>query len=494
MKERAAGILLHPTSLPGPHGIGDVGESAYQWVDFLARAGQQYWQVLPLGPTGFGDSPYQCFSAFAGNPLLIDLNDLIRRGWLRAEDCRPPALPVERVDYGRVIPFKRACLRRAFAGFLARATPADRAAWETFRHEHREWLDDFTLFMALKDHFQVAWYEWPLDIRRREPQALARYRQELAERVEEHAFIQWMFFQQWQALKTYAHEKGIRLIGDIPIFVAYDSADVWAHQELFCLDDQGNLTAVAGVPPDYFSPTGQRWGNPLYRWDVLATNGYRWWVERVRVTLQLVDVIRLDHFRGFEAYWEIPAEMPTAEKGRWVKGPGDALFHALESALGKMPFIAEDLGFITPEVKALRERWNLPGMKVLQFAFSGPENEYLPHNFTSPRWVVYTGTHDNDTTVGWFQSLDEGTRQYVIAYLGRDGQDIAWDLIRLAWQSVAFLAIAPLQDVLRLGSEARLNVPGQASGNWTWRVSPGMLSETLAASLGNLTAIYGRAR
>ncbi len=492
MDERAAGILLHPTSLPGPHGIGDLGEGAYRWVDFLARAGQRYWQVLPLGPTGFGDSPYQCFSAFAGNPNLIHLDDLVRRGWLAETDCRPPTFPVERVDYGRVIPFKRACLLRAFDGFKARATPSDRAAWEAFRHEHRAWLEDFALFMALKDHFHLPWYEWPQDVRRREPRTLDRYRAELAHQLEAHTFIQWVFFRQWTSLKAYAHEKGIRIIGDIPIFVAYDSADVWAHQELFCLDEEGRPTVVAGVPPDYFSPTGQRWGNPLYRWEVLAAEGYRWWVLRVRVALQCVDVVRLDHFRGFEAYWEIPATSPTAEVGRWVKGPGDALFQALQEALGTMPFIAEDLGFITPEVKALRERWGLPGMKVLQFAFSGPENEYLPHNYISPHWVVYTGTHDNDTTVGWFRSLDEATRRYVLAYLGRDGQDIAWDLIRLAWQSVAYLAIAPLQDVLRLGSEARLNMPGRAAGNWTWRVSPGMLTDTLAEALADLTALYGR--
>ncbi len=492
MLTRSSGLLLHPTSLPGPHGIGDLGEPAYRWVDFLAQAGQRYWQVLPLGPTGYGDSPYQSFSAFAGNPLLISLEDLVKRGWLPATACHGATFPETRVEYGAVIPFKRSCLRQAFEGFQRHARPHERADLETFRHEMGFWLKDFALFMALKEHFQAAWNEWPPDIRLREPAALRRYRETLAPHIEEHIFLQWVFFRQWDTLKAYAHARNVRIIGDIPIFVAYDSADVWAHPELFQLDAQGRPTVVAGVPPDYFSPTGQLWGNPLYRWDVLAAQGYRWWIDRVRVALRLVDLIRLDHFRGFEAYWEIPAGMPTAEIGRWVKGPGDALFHALQDALGDLPFIAEDLGFITPEVKALRERWGFPGMKVLQFAFSGPDNEYLPHNYTSPNWVVYTGTHDNDTTVGWFQTLDDTTRRYVLAYLARDGRDIAWDLMRLAWQSVAVLAIAPLQDVLRLGSEARMNTPGRADGNWAWRFREADLTPALADALAEMTAIYGR--
>ncbi len=490
---RASGILLHPTSLPGPHGIGDVGQTARRWVDFLAAARQRFWQVLPLGPTGFGDSPYQCFSAFAGNPLLIDLDDLVKRGWLLEDDARPPtSFPEARVDYGAVIPFKRRALHLAFQGFQARAGQEDRSAFAAFCAQEAHWLDDFALFMALKDRFQAAWNEWPDEVRLRHPSAIDRYRRELAPAVDEHRFIQWTFFRQWEALKGYAHRRGIQIIGDIPIFVAYDSADVWAHPEIFYLDEEGRPTVVAGVPPDYFSPTGQLWGNPLYRWDVMAEYGYRWWIDRFRAVLRMVDWVRLDHFRGFEAYWEVPAGMPTAEVGRWVKGPGDDFFRALKQELGHIPIIAEDLGFITPEVKALRERWGFPGMKVLQFAFSGPDNEYLPHNYTSPNWVVYTGTHDNDTTVGWFQSLDEDTRRFVLTYLARDGADIAWDLMRLAWQSVAVLAIAPMQDVLRLGTEARMNLPGRPWGNWQWRMKGNALSDELAQALAEMTYTYGR--
>ncbi len=491
---RSSGILLHPTSLPGLHGIGTLGAHARRWIDFLDNARQRFWQVLPLGPTGFGDSPYQCFSAFAGNPLLIDLDDLVERGWLAEADTRPPSpFPEERVDYGAVIPFKRRALHLAFEGFRARAQDDDRAAFAAFCEQEAHWLDDFALFMALKDRFQAAWNEWPDDIRLRRPTALARYRQELADAVEEHRFIQWTFYRQWETLKAYAHQRGLQIIGDIPIFVAYDSADVWAHPELFYLDEDGRPTVVAGVPPDYFSPTGQRWGNPLYRWDVLAENGYRWWVDRFRSVLRMVDWVRLDHFRGFEAYWEIPADMPTAEVGRWVKGPGDDFFRTLERELGRLPIIAEDLGLITPEVEALRERWGFPGMKVLQFAFSGPDNPYLPHNYTHPNWVVYTGTHDNDTTVGWFESLDEKTRRFVHTYLARDGSDIAWDMMRLAWQSIAVLAIAPMQDVLRLGTEARMNFPGRPWGNWQWRMRADALTGELAQALAEMTCTYGRA-
>lgn len=490
---RASGILLHPTSLPGRYGIGSIGAPARAWLDFLAAAGQRYWQVLPLGPTGFGDSPYQCFSAFAGNPLLIDLDDLVARGWLPEAALADVSFPTDRVDYGAVIPFKRRCLHLAYEGFRASAQAAERAAFAAFCREEAHWLDDFALFMALKEHFGRAWYEWPEDVRLRREDALRRYRQRLSEQIEEHRFIQWTFFRQWDALKRYARERAVSIIGDIPIFVAYDSADVWAHPNLFHLDEQGRPTVVAGVPPDYFSPTGQLWGNPLYRWDVLAREGYRWWIERFRAVLRLVDLVRLDHFRGFEAYWEIPAGMPTAEVGRWVKGPGDDLFQALQAAIGDVPVIAEDLGFITPEVEALRERWGFPGMKVLQFAFSGPDNPYLPHNYEGANWVVYTGTHDNDTTVGWFKTLDEKTRRFVLTYLARDGQDIAWDMMRLAWQSVAVLAIAPLQDVLRLGSEARMNTPGRAGGNWAWRVQEGALTEELARTLAEMSYTYGRA-
>ena len=490
---RSSGILLHPTSLPGPYGIGDLGGHAYRWIDFLAGARQHFWQVLPLGPTGYGDSPYQCFSAFAGNPLLISLEPLAEAGWLRREELHPPSsFPQDKVDYGAVIPYKRDRLHRAYWGFRQRALEGDWTAFHAFCQAEAHWLDDFALFMALKDHFQTAWNEWPRDIRLRQPQAMEHYRRTLANEIDEHRFIQWLFFQQWDALKMYAHKQGIRIIGDIPIFVAYDSADVWAHPDLFYLDEEGHPTVVAGVPPDYFSPTGQLWGNPLYRWDVLAQQGYRWWIDRLRATLRMVDIVRLDHFRGFAAYWEIPAGMPTAEIGRWVPGPGDELFRALREALGELPIIAEDLGVITPDVEALRERWGFPGMKVLQFAFSGPDNPYLPHNYTSTNWVVYTGTHDNDTTIGWFRQLDEETRAYVRAYLDRDGSDIAWDLMRLAWQSVAKLAVVPLQDVLRLGSEARMNTPGRLGGNWAWRFRWDQVTLALGEALADMTHVYGR--
>jgi len=490
---RSSGILLHPTSLPGRYGVGDLGKHAYHWVDFLAAARQHLWQVLPLGPTGYGDSPYQSFSAFAGNPLLISLEDLVSRGWLQPADLNSsPPFPEDRVDYGAVIPFKRDRLHQAYGRFHRHAAEEDWTSFQAFCRATAHWLDDFALFMALKDHFQVAWNEWPRDIRLRQPQALDHYRRTLANEIDEHRFIQWLFFLQWDALKIYAHRKGIRIIGDVPIFVAFDSADVWAHPELFHLDDEGNPTVVAGVPPDYFSPTGQLWGNPLYRWDVLARQGYRWWIDRLRAALHMVDIVRLDHFRGFEAYWEIPVGMPTAEVGRWVKGPGDAFFRTLKDALGDMPIIAEDLGVITPEVKAMRERWGFPGMKVLQFAFSGPDNPYLPHNYTSSHCVVYPGTHDNDTTVGWFRRLDAKTQAFVRAYLGRDGSDIAWDLIRLAWQSVAAFAITPLPDVLRLGSEARMNLPGRPDGNWSWRFRRQQLDPALGEALAEMTHVYGR--
>ncbi len=490
---RCGGILLHPTSLPGPHGIGDLGEQAHRWVDTLAEAKQRVWQVLPLGPTGYGDSPYQSFSAFAGNPLLVDLVDLQRRGWLPEEALVPdPPFPAKRVDYGRVITFKWERFRLAFRRFKEVGREEDWAEFRAFRREEAHWLDDFTLFMALKDRFRAPWNAWPRDIRLREPDALARYRSLLAEPMEEHAFVQWQFFRQWKRLRDHVRERGIYLIGDIPIFVAYDSADVWAHPELFHLDEEGRPTVVAGVPPDYFSPTGQLWGNPLYRWDVLAREGYRWWIDRFRTVLRLVDWVRLDHFRGFEAYWEIPAGMPTAEVGRWVKGPGDDFFRVLTEALGDLPIIAEDLGIITPDVEALRDRWGFPGMKVLQFAFSGPDNPYLPHNYSSTHWVVYTGTHDNDTTRGWYASLDEGTRSFLHTYLGGHVEDVVGELIRLAWQSVARVAVVPLQDVFRLGSEARMNFPGRPDGNWAWRFRWAQWTSAHTRDLSTLAHTYRR--
>lgn len=497
---RSAGILLHPTSFPSRYGVGDLGDAAYRFVDFLKGAGQSLWQVLPLGPTGYGDSPYQCFSAFAGNPLLIDPEQLIGDGLLSWSDFSDlPPFPMERVDYGWVIHWKIPLLKRSFYRFVEHADRKLRAEFDAFCAEKASWLDDYALFMALKDaHGGAAWGSWPLDIRTRQPAAVAYWRRELAEAIQVHKYLQWLFFRQWRALKAYANAAGIRIIGDIPIFVAYDSADAWAHPEVFYFDDEGHPTVVAGVPPDYFSATGQLWGNPLYRWPEMAENGYRWWVERFRATLELVDIVRVDHFRGFYNYWEIPAGETTAINGRWVMGPGADLFKAVIAELGQVDVIAEDLGDFTPEaragVDALMAQFGFPSMKVLQFGFmEGPSSIFLPHNF-SPDCIVYPGTHDNDTVVGWFtESSSPGEREYALKYLGkRDPSDIAWDFIRLAWASVAKLAVATLQDLLSLGSWARMNVPSRASGNWQWRYWPGALSQELQYRLLELTAVYGR--
>ncbi len=491
---RMSGILLHPTSLPGRWGIGDLGPSARAFADFLGAAGQRLWQVMPLGPTGYGDSPYQCFSAFAGNPLLVSPDDLLVDGLLAAADLADiPPFPDGHVDYGAVIPARQAILRRSFARFQAGSTDGQRAALAAFREAARAWLPDYALFAALKEaHGGASWNTWERPIARHELAAVREWQARLADEIAYHEYVQFLFATQWRRLKAYANERDIRIMGDIPIFVAYDSADVWAHPDLFELDDDGAPTVVAGVPPDYFSATGQRWGNPLYRWDVLAQRGYGWWIERFRATFALVDVARIDHFRGFAAYWEVPADAETAINGRWVLGPGAALFEAVEAALGALPIIAEDLGVITPDVVALRDRLGFPGMRILQFAWSGdPDDPYLPHNFV-PHCVVYTGTHDNDTTLGWWQSAPEYERQRVQLYLGRDGSDISWDFIRLALASVAELAIIPLQDVLKLGNEARMNTPGLAGGNWSWRFHEGQLDPDVAGRLRLLTGLYGR--
>lgn len=501
---RSSGVLLHPTSLPGRHGIGDLGPEAYRWVDFLAGSRQTLWQVLPLGPTGYGDSPYQCFSAFAGNPLLVSPDLLLEDGLLTADDLAdPPGFPAERVDYGPVIEYKSRLWAKAFEAFQrgGAARAGLREAFDAFCATNAAWLEDYALFMALKDaHGGRVWSAWERALARRESAALARARRKLADSIAAHQFRQFLFFRQWQPLKAYANERGIRIIGDIPIFVAFDSAEVWARPELFHLNEAGRPTVVAGVPPDYFSATGQLWGNPLYRWEVLKASGFQWWIERIRATLGAVDLVRLDHFRGFEAYWEVPAGHPTAEVGRWVKGPGADFFQAVQSALctaggsrgARLPLIAEDLGVVTPEVVALRDQFSLPGMKVLQFAFAADAADpFLPHNY--PRnCVVYSGTHDNDTTRGWYQTASERERDACRRYLGRDGRDIAWDFIRLAWASVAEMALAPLQDVLSLGPEARMNLPGRASGNWGWRYRSEQLNETLRDRLAELTRLYGR--
>lgn len=487
---RSAGILLHPTSLPGPCPCGDLGREAYRFVDWLATAGQRIWQVLPLNPPGYGGSPYASVSAFAGNPLLISLELLRDDGLLDAEELASP-LPAEDDAATR---WKNALLRRACARLLAGDNPSLLESFTRYRAEEAGWLDDYALFMALRTaQGDAPWTAWDTPLRHRDPAALARAHDELADEIAVHQALQFLLDRQWQTLRDACHERGIRILGDLPIFVAHDSADVWAHQRLFALDAEGNPEVVAGVPPDYFSPTGQRWGNPLYHWDVLAAEGYGWWIDRFRATLRRVDFVRIDHFRGFESYWEIPAAEPTAEHGRWVQGPGMAFFEAVRQALGDLPLVAEDLGTITPEVDQLRRGAGLPGMRVLQFAFGDDaRNPHLPHNYAQDI-IVYTGTHDNDTTAGWYAALDKGTQRYLLAYLGRDNDSaVVRDLIRLAYSSVACLAVVPMQDVLGLGSEARMNLPGRAERNWSWRLPADGLRAEDAAWLAELARTYGR--
>lgn len=493
-KTRASGILLHPTSLPGRWGIGELGEAAYRFIDFLSATGQRLWQVMPLGPTGYGDSPYASFSAFAGNPLLISIDRLRDAGLLSERDLDDaPQFSRTRVEYGTVQQWKLPMLRRSFERFTAAAGAEQQRLFSDFCVRNRSWLDDYVLFAAIKDaHGGIAWNAWPADIAQRQPQAIVQWTERVREQIAFYSYLQFQFFSQWQDLKRYANARGVRIIGDIPIFVAYDSADVWANPELFDLLPDGSPNSVAGVPPDYFSATGQLWGNPLYRWDVLARQGYAWWIERFRTTLTFVDILRLDHFRGFAAYWAVPAGEETAINGQWLPGPGAALFNALDEALGGLPIIAEDLGLITPDVELLRDQFGFPGMKVLQFAFGGDVDDgYLPHNYEK-QCVVYTGTHDNDTTVGWWATATPAERTLVQLYVGRDGSDIGWDLIRLALASVAETAIIPLQDILGLGTTARMNTPGSPGGNWTWRYQDDMITSTIAERLALMTRLYGR--
>jgi 4-alpha-glucanotransferase len=504
-RSRTSGILLHPTSLPGPYGIGTLGEEAHRFASWLAAAGQRVWQVLPLGPTGYGDSPYQCFSAFGGNPLLVDLPRLATQGLLSEEDLATlPAFGDGAVDYGAVIDAQRPLLARAAERFRQAAPPSERAAFAAFGQLHAGWLDDLAHFIALKGaHDGRPWTEWDRALAAREPGALARSRAELAHEIDSHRLAQYFFFRQWQALRDRCRELELRLMGDVPIFVAHDSADVWARPDLFELEADGSPRVQAGVPPDYFSETGQLWGNPLYRWSAMAREGFGWWITRLRSAFALFDLVRLDHFRGFEAHWEVPGADETAENGRWVKGPGPLLFDALVRALGPLPIVAENLGVITPEVEALRERYGFPGMAVLQFAFgSDPQsNTFVPHNLTRDV-VVYTGTHDNDTTVGWWtagvgdttrtEEDVQAERDFARAYLRSDGTDIHWDFIRAALASVADTAIVPLQDVLGLGSEARMNVPAREQGNWTWRYRARDLTDGHAERLREMAEMYGR--
>ncbi len=502
---RSSGILLHPTSLPGPFGIGDLGAQAYAFADSLVAGEQSLWQVLPLGPTGYGDSPYACYSAFAGNTLLISPEKLVEDKLLVGEDLAVVATgPEERVHFKAVHNLKDSILRKAFARFSQNPDSSLRTAFEEFRHRNLSWLDDYALFRALKDaHGGVAWNEWDAIYVRREPAALASAVERLSDQIEAQKFYQFLFFRQWFALKAHCNERGIKFVGDIPIFVAHDSADVWTNPDQFKLNQNGTPIVVAGVPPDYFSATGQLWGNPLYNWDHMLADGFKWWIKRVDSTLKVVDIVRVDHFRGFAACWEIPGGDKTAERGRWVEAPGKNLFTAIRAALGELPIIAEDLGVITPDVVALRDGFGFPGMRILQFAFGGDTKTIdLPHNYER-NVVAYTGTHDNDTTVGWFSSVPGGgstrtaeqierERTFCLNYLNTAGKEIHWDFIRGVLSSVANTAVVPLQDLLGLGTEARMNLPNSTEGNWSWRFREGALTAHIADRLGEMTALYGR--
>lgn len=503
---RSSGILLHPTSLPSRFGIGDMGKEAYQFVDFLAASGQSLWQVLPLGPVGYGNSPYQCFSAFAGNTLLISPEKLVEQGLLQPGDLNDvPEFPQERVDFGWVIDYKKRLLEKAYHNFKQSKNEGLRHGFEAFCQNAASWLEDYTLFASLKlTHGGSAWSDWQPELVKREHTALVQFRNQHKELLEAQKFYQFIFFSQWMALKSYCREKGIKIIGDMPIFVAYDSVELWKHPELFKVDKEGKMTVVAGVPPDFFSKTGQLWGNPIYNWDYMRAHGFKWWVERLRVMEQIYDIIRIDHFRGFAACWEVPAGDETAERGKWVVVPGRELFTAVKAKLGDLPIIAEDLGIITPDVVALRKELGFPGMRVLQFAFnSGPDNIHLPHHYEQNQ-VTYTGTHDNDTTVGWYKAVMEAAavdptnssavfeRDYCLRYLGANAKTINWDLIKAAYASVADIAIVPMQDILGLDSSARMNMPASNEGNWSWRMPPKAVNAKIVHKLHELCETYGR--
>lgn len=493
--KRSSGILLHPTSLPGPDGIGDLGPEAYNWINFLSDTGCSLWEILPLGPTGYGDSPYQCFSAFAGNPYLVNPAFLMDTGLLKRSDVLDrPQFPLDHVDFGPVIQWKLLLLDRAYARFVTTENKSLTAVYEDFCNKESYWLDDFALFMAIKEtNNGVSWDQWEKPLRMHEEKALSEFTAEHHLEVEKHKFRQFLFFRQWMDVKEYAASKGIKVIGDAPIFVAFDSADAWANPELFFLDKDRKPTVVAGVPPDYFSPTGQLWGNPLYNWKAHEKTGFDWWIKRLKSLFKLVDIVRLDHFRGFAGYWEIPFGNPTAEIGRWVPGPGKPFFEALQKALGDLPIIAEDLGEITPDVVELRDAFNFPGMKILQFGFSSDSSDpFLPHNY--PRnCVAFTGTHDNDTVWGWYRNTaTEKEKDFCRRYLARSGEDIAHDLIRAVWFSVAAFALCPMQDLLNLGGEARMNFPGKPGGNWQWRMLAGAVPPWMKNQLREWNSLYSR--
>jgi 4-alpha-glucanotransferase len=490
---RSAGVLLHPTSLPGPFGVGDFGPTAHRWVETLAAMKQTWWQILPLGPTGAGDSPYQSFSAFAGSITLLSPELLARDGLVDPSFWAGSRFPDDRVDYEHVIPFKAALVGEAWANFRAGRAAALRGPFDEYRVREAAWLDDYALFTAIREWLGGrALPDWPKELLRREPSALAAARKELDQAVGLHQFGQFLFDRQWHALREFANERGIKIMGDAPIFVAPDSSDVWDHSDQFLLDADRKPLVVAGVPPDYFSADGQHWGNPIYDWGRMEATGYSWWIARMKRQLCQVDLIRLDHFRGFAKAWHIPAAEKTARKGNWIDGPGIKLFERLRAELGGLPILAEDLGLITPDVIALRDQLELPGMRVLQFALSGPDNLHWPHNFVVNS-ACYTGTHDNETTQGWYANLSERDKHYLGLTLGRYVGDAAWDLIRLAWSSVAMIAVAPLQDVLGLGNEARMNKPGVATGNWRWRFRADQFRSELISKLAEFTTLYNRA-
>jgi 4-alpha-glucanotransferase len=500
--QRASGILLHITSLPSDFGIGDLGPMAYRFVDFLAVSKQSIWQILPLTPTGYGDSPYQSYSAFAGNTKMISPERLIEDGLLSPDDLQDvPAGDPDRVDYGAVMDFKNRILDIAFHNFKQAAGGTHLDDFEYFCDFAASWLNDYALFRALmKANNDAAWNTWSCDLALRDPVALAAAAHDLAEEIEAQKFYQYLFFKQWFQLKAYAKQHGVKIFGDMPIFVAHNSSDVWAHPEFFKLKDDGSPLVVAGVPPDYFSKDGQLWGNPIYSWDAMRATGFQWWIERMSAALQMVDLVRIDHFRGFVAAWEVPGEDTTARNGEWVEVPGREIFQAFKAAFKELPIVAEDLGVITPEVEALRDDFGFPGMKVLQFGLGGDaSNTYLPHHYTQ-NTAVYTGTHDNDTVVGWYEeklkSKEEPAKReldFCLKYLNSDGEEIHWDFVRVALASVADLAILQLQDVLGLDSTARMNLPATDKGNWNWRARASMLTREVSARLRAMTEIYGRA-
>lgn len=492
-KERSSGILLHITSLPGKYGIGTMGEEAYRFIDFLIESQQKVWQILPLGHTGFGDSPYQCFSAFAGNPLIIDLERLVWEGYLHQHDLpETTGFSHDEAEFAKVNEYLYPLLSKAYTQFKTRFG-VDKYKYEAFCRQNKYWLEDYAIFMALKKHFNnKSWNNWTSEIKLRKPEALEKYKIELKDQIGFYKFIQFVFYKQWAEIKSYANINGISVIGDIPLYVAFDSADAWANPEIFEFDEDMNPVNVAGVPPDYFSETGQLWGNPIYNWDYLQQTEFHWWIERIKANFKLYDVLRIDHFRGLAAYWAVPYGEKTAIKGEWVNAPGFELFETILEKLGDLPIIAEDLGVITPDVEQLRDGFEFPGMKILQFAFDmSEENCFLPHTFNS-NCIVYTGTHDNDTTLGRYNESSPEEKKMMQEYFNIDHSDPAWSFIRLAWSTVAYMAIVPMQDILRLDTQARMNFPGKPSGYWKWRYKKGDLKAEHAAFLRSITKLFGR--